>query len=250
MLPSGEPRASRPTFRELFPVVSATITEQRLRAPRAWIDCDAENRVKLHEFYRRAYLYAKAAQAFLSLLTALPQEQCTALWNGGEQRHGQARRYPYSPAPTYWFGSYSERHAGFILHTFTQVVQRFERGYHFRQGYRPVQIRCLSTAEHRCRSGVLANASEYGTIRVCPLLLTKTTSVGGAVILHEILHQDLGVRDQRDQVCMRGDESRCYRQGAWWLVAHNKLEKAIRNNDNYALFARAVFLACQGRHTN
>jgi hypothetical protein len=63
------------------------------------------------------------------------------------------------------------------------------------------------------------------------------------VVLHEILHQKLGLDDQRDSVCQRGEESRCYRYGARQLVMFGKLEKGLRNNDNYAFFARAVYLS-------
>ena len=43
-------------------------------------------------------------------------------------------------------------------------------------------------------------------------------------------------------------ESRCYRAGARRLVRFDKTAKAVRNNDNYAFFARAVYLAASRTH--
>jgi len=211
-----------------------------LRTPQAWSNCDAATRQKLEEFYKQAYLYTKIAQQFLSQLVKLPVEQRIAIWHGQEHRCTSGNWCHYSPVPAYWFGSYSESRVSFVLRTFTHVLQRFERGYRFKNQYRPVKFRCLTNKVDRCRTGVIANASQYGTVRVCPRLLKKTVCVGGMVVLHEMLHQDLGVGDQRDAVCKHGDENRCYRRGARHLVTHQKLGKALRNNDNYAFFARAI----------
>jgi hypothetical protein len=214
----------------------------RLRTPQAWSGCDQATRQKLQNFYQQAYLYTKAAKQFLYRLKDLPPEQRKAVWNGQGHQCNSARRCRYFPVPAYWFGPYSEKRMRFILLVFTQVLQRFELGYRFGRQSRPVRFQCVSAGVGRCRIGVIANASQYGTVCVCPRLLNKTTGVGGMVVLHEMLHQDLGVGDQRDLVCQRSDESRCYRRGARRLVAHQLLEKAIRNNDNYAFFARAIYL--------
>ncbi len=214
---------------------------QNLREPRTWSQCNQATRKKLNVFYEQAYLYAKTAQWYLAYVMGLSVELRIAIWNGLGKRCKSENWCHYSPVLAYWFGPYSEQRMRFILRTFSRVLQRFEHGYRVGQEYRPVRFRCLTTKVKRCRSGVIANASEYGTVLVCPRLLKKTTCVGGMVVLHEMLHQDLGVGDQRDVVCKRGDENRCYRRGARHLVEHQKLEKALRNNDNYAFFARAIY---------
>lgn len=213
----------------------------RLRPPQTWLGCDKETYQRLRIAYERAYLYAKAAHHFLARLVKLPQQQQVVIWNGREHQRSSAR-HSYSPIPVYWFGPYSEKRVRFVLHTYKKVLHRFEQGYRFEQGVRPVRIECLAASANKCRTNVLANASRYGTIRICPRLLHKAPDVGGMVVLHEVLHQRLGVDDQRDMVCQRGDERRCYRRGARQLVAFDKLDKALRNNDNYAFFARAIYL--------
>jgi hypothetical protein len=172
----------------------------------------------------------------------MPRQQQEAIWNG-QERQKSSERHSDSPLPAYWFGPYSEERVRFVLHVFRHVLQRFEQGYRFGQEVRPVRIECLAAGARKCRTSVLANASRYGTVRVCPRLLHKAPDVGGMVVLHEILHQKLGLDDQRDSVCQRGEESRCYRYGARQLVMFGKLEKGLRNNDNYAFFARAVYLS-------
>lgn len=214
---------------------------ENLRAPQTWSNCNETTRQKLEAFYKQAYLYTKVAQRFLSQLVKLPAEQVISIWNGQKHHCISGEWCQYSPIPANWFGSYSVKRIDFILRTFTHVLQRFEHGYLFENRYRPVKFRCLISKMDRCRTGVIANASQYGTVRVCPRLFNKSVPVGGMVVLHEFLHQDLGVGDQRDVVCKRGDEDRCYRRGARHLVAHQKLKKAIRNNDNYAFFARAIY---------
>ncbi|MBF2001812.1 MAG: hypothetical protein IGS38_13940 [Synechococcales cyanobacterium M58_A2018_015] len=212
-----------------------------MQTPQAWFNCSEANRQKLNDFYEQAYWYTKVTQRFLSELVKLPVDQRIALWNGQGHDCISGNWCQYSPVPAYWFGSYSKKRIRLVLRTFTHVLQRFERGYQFEEEYRPVRFRCLTNKVGRCRTGVIANASEYGTVRVCPRLLKKTICVGGMVVLHEMLHQDLGVDDQRDVICKRGDEKRCYRRAARHLVTHQKLDKALRNNDNYAFFARAIY---------
>lgn len=233
--------STKASDRLLAPATISEFNNQHLQTPQVWDNCNQETRQKLQNFYKQAYLYAKAAQLFLSQLLNLSLEQRIAIWNGREQHCNSTSWCRYSPVPAYWFGSYSQRRIHFILRTFTRVLQRFELGYRFEEKYRPVRFRCLTNKVDRCRTGVIANASQYGTVRVCPRLLRKNTSVGGMVVLHEMLHQGLGVGDRRDIVCRRSNESRCYRRGARHLVAHQKLEKALRNNDNYAFFARAIY---------
>jgi hypothetical protein len=66
-------------------------------------------------------------------------------------------------------------------------------------------------------------------------------------MLHELLHRDLGVEDVRSHVCRVGAETRCYRRGAHQLVAAGQYGAALRNNDNYAYFAKAAHAAVQRR---
>jgi hypothetical protein len=203
-------------------------------------------RVRLESFYRRGYAYAKAASAFLGRLSNLSPAARREIWDGRSSRlssHGTER----STVPGHWFGPYSGAHLRFVRRTFRLVVRRFEHGFDMPDGARPVHFACLDGSYGRCQQGLLGNASIYGTIRVCPRLLEKPVAEGGVVVLHEMLHQELFVGDQRDRICRVGTETRCYRDGARRLVRAGKVRKAILNNDNYAFFAKHVFLASRAR---
>jgi hypothetical protein len=183
---------------------------------------------------------------FLDRLSTLPPATRRTIWERASTwSSGVATRL--RAAPGHWFGPYSTAHLRFVHRTFRLVVRRFERGFDSPDGARPVHFACLSGINVRCREGLLGNASTYGTIRVCPRLLAKPVAEGGTVVLHEMLHQALRVGDQRDAVCRVGAETRCYRDGARRLVQAGKLRKAILNNDNYAFFARRIFLASRAR---
>lgn len=62
----------------------------------------------------------------------------------------------------------------------------------------------------------------------------------GRVLLHEMLHQRLGVTNQQHHACGSRKDHSCYRGGALRLVEGGRDDLASRNNDNYVGFARAV----------
>ena len=212
----------------------------RPRSPDVISRCSADARRRLEQIHACAYLYAKAASLFLDRLSSMTAKARSRVWN---QVGDVAVSGGYSGAPQYWFGPYADTRFRFIRETFRLVVRRFEKGFDFGNEVRPVRFLCLPGSGGRCRGTLLANASIYGTVRVCPRALQKPVVEGGLVILHEFLHQELMVGDQRDRVCRSGEDPRCYREGARRLVQAGKYGKAIRNNDNYAYFARGVYFA-------
>ncbi len=196
--------------------------------PRAVIDCGA-GEARIIEYYHWAHRYARAASLYFARLGALPVSRRGSHWDNGKPL-----------AAGKWFGEYSAESFEFVRQVFHGVLRRMESGY---RGKGPVRFVCLATNQERCGEGVLANAREFGTVRICPRLMERPARAGGVVVLHEILHQGLGVSDQRHGVCRRGGESRCYRQGALRLIGSGHDEIAIRNNDNYAYFAREAYRA-------
>lgn len=213
------------------------------RRPAIWKGCSSAKRKKLEGFYACAYLYAKSAELFMNRLASYPAPDRRHIWNERKKARTADTFDEYSGAPSHWFGRYAEANFRFVHKTFKRVTDRFEKGYDFGGKKRPVKFACLSESTGRCRSSLLANASIYGTIRVCPRTLRKPLNEGALVILHEMLHQRLGIGDQRDRICNRGSDARCYRIGARKLVRAGDLRKALRNNDNYAYFARGIYLA-------
>ena len=212
-------------------------TEQgAARAFGAWEGCSTEARRKLEGFYGLAHRYATAGAVAMRRLAALPPSERKQRWHGG------TNAAPASASPSHWFGPYSEANLRLVVDVYAEVLRRFEQGFAVGDQRSPTRVRCVSATGTRCerRRLLLANASEYGTIRVCPRLLAKGFKAGAMTIFHELIHQKLGVGDRRDAVCSVGDETRCYRDGARALVAAGKYDKALRNNDNYVAFARAV----------
>lgn len=211
---------------------------ERARPPAGWHGCDASAADTLRAFYAQGYAYAKAGQHFLDRVGRLPSGAQRIVWHKGPRPASFGGRLL---APANWFGPYSAMRLVTVARTFDSVVERFEKGYPIDGRFRPVRFECLPSSAAKCRSTVLANASVFGVARICPRLLAKPVASGGAVVLHELLHQALGVGDQRHQVCRRGNESRCYRAGALRLVSEGHTDVALRNNDNYVYFARALY---------
>ena len=197
--------------------------------PRIPKDCDPGAAARILGFYDMAYRYARAADVFLDRLAATEEASREKHWNAAR---------PVTAAK--FFGPYSADSFEVVTAVIRGVLTRFEKGY---DGVGGVRFLCLAANQERCDQGVLANAREFGAIRVCPRLIGKDREQGGVVILHEFLHQRLGVEDVRSQTCRNRDETRCYRGGARRLVEAGLYSDALRNNDNYAYFARAAFVA-------
>lgn len=176
----------------------------------------------------RSREYAAAAEEELHAFSALGPRARRARWD-----KGPARR---------WFGPYSEVSRARVQRVLGASRRRLHEGFAAGGARRPMTIKCLSATGSRCerRRLLLANASQFGTIRVCPRLLGKPVEEGAMTLLHETLHHLLGTDDQRAPECSVGGDSRCYRDGARALVTAGKFKKALKNNDNYVSFARAV----------
>jgi|CXWL01.1.fsa_nt_gi hypothetical protein len=205
-----------------------------LLPPKILPACDQEKAKRVCRFYVAAYQYALAAKLFLDRIEQYIESVRAQLWN-------QAR--PVTAAE--WFGPYSPKTFDTVSFIIRGVVNRFERGY---EGSGAVQFLCVRTSQERCDQSVLANAREFGIIRLCPRLIAKNPATGGIVILHEFLHQGLGVGDVRHKVCRRRNETRCYRSGAKKLINSGNFTEALHNNDNYAYFAKAAHAAFQAQH--
>lgn len=126
-----------------------------------------------------------------------------------------------------------------MLRVFDALVGRFTRGYDTDGRRVAATFACFPASYSRCRNGLLGNASVYGTVRLCPKLLSRSTTAVAAIVLHELMHQGLGVGDRRHEGC-DGSKNRCYRDNAHALVAAGRHDLAVRNIDNYVAFARRV----------
>jgi hypothetical protein len=207
-----------------------------LLPPKIFPACNQGKTERVREFYIAAYHYALAAKKFLDRLGQNIEVVRAKLWN-------HAR--PVTAAE--WFGPYSSRTFDTVSFVIHGVVSRFERGF---EGSGPVQFLCVRSSQERCNQGVLANAREFGIVRLCPRLIAKNPTDGGIVILHELLHQELGIEDVRHRVCRLGNETRCYRSGARKLVNSGHFTEALHNNDNFAYFAKAAHAALQAKLNN
>ena len=202
-----------------------------LRKPEIRSVCCQKSASSIHEGYLLAYRYARAGLAVLVAISRMHSHRERAIaWS--RPLKGAPKLIPQN-----WFGPYSASALRHLQRSFAAVVLRFTKGYQVSGGFRATQFMCLGEDHRKCRKGVLANASIYGTVRVCPSLLSRRADRIGVVVLHEMFHQLGDIRDQWDPVCRRGGESRCYGNGALRLVRYRKFNKALKNNDNLAQFA-------------
>lgn len=178
--------------------------------------CDPAARSKLLSAYQIAGAWLRTAAAWLR--RALGSSSARDAWERGALRRA--------------FGPYSPMRARQVLRVIRGVLDRFERGFSHGDQRRPPVLACLPASYRRCRTGLLGNASIYGTLRFCPRLLSRDVTGVAKVVLHEMMHQGLGVGDQRHADC-DGSRHRCYRDGARALVAAGRYDLALRNIDNY-----------------
>ncbi len=195
--------------------------------------CSGDAKRQLAAFLGLAQRYAAAADDELRAVAALSVRERRATWAGSGNAVASLR---------HWFGPYSNSRLRFIARVFAESRKRLHQGFDIAGKREPMRIKCLSERGTRCetRRLLLANASDFGTIKVCPRLLSKSLEEGAMTLLHESLHHLMGVNDQRATECSTGGDSRCYRDGARALVLAGKFAKALRNNDNHVSFARAV----------
>ena len=191
----------------------------RIRAAR----CGGDAQGRLLRAFEIARTWAHSA---LAALSTLHHGSAASVWNAGPLRAS--------------FGAFRPRHARRVQLVWRAVVTRFERGFRHGAVRRPVVIDCFPSSHDRCGEGLLGNANHYGRLRLCPQLLHRSDREIAAVILHEIMHQRLGVDDQRHDVCVPDRKRRCYRENADRLVEHGRSDLAVRNIDNYVRFAMRI----------
>ncbi len=185
--------------------------------------CEPQARARIEAAYRKAYAWAAAAQSWLARLVA--GGDIRSRWN-----RGVAGRL---------FGPFRAERLRRVVRVLGGLLRRFREGYVVNGRRVPPTIACFSTSYHRCGKGLLGNASIYGTIRLCPQLLRRSVDEVAAIVLHELMHQRLGVGDRQHESC-EGSKRRCYREGATDLVAAGRHDLALRNIDNFVAFARHI----------
>lgn len=185
--------------------------------------CEPRARAVVTAAYEQAYRWAAAAHRWLVSFAS----------------GGSLRRKWNSSAAIRLFGPFRADRVRRIFRVFDSLVRRFIAGYEIRGQRVAPTITCFSSSYHRCGKGLLGNASIYGTIRLCPQLLRRPVRQVASIVLHELMHQALGVGDRRHETC-EGSKHRCYREGALDLVSAGRFDLATRNIDNYVAFARHV----------
>lgn len=192
------------------------------RTPRV-LGCTPAARDKLLAAYRLAFGWVRQA----------------AQWLRGFAASKQLARTWASSMLSRTLGPFSMRRVRRLVRLVRRLLDRFAHGFEERGGRRPTTLACLPASYHRCRTGLLGNASIYGTLRFCPRLLERDVTGVAKVVLHEMMHQRLGVDDQRHEECT-GSKDRCYRESARTLVASGRYDLAVRNIDNYVALIHQI----------
>ncbi len=185
--------------------------------------CDPRRRAKLLAAYGLAYRWVVSAANWLKRWVkspALPRE-----WNTGIVGR--------------LFGPFRVPRLRKLIEVVRGALDRFVRGYSKEGKTLPTTLACFPSSYTRCRTGLLGNATIFGTLRFCPQLLERGVADVAKVVLHEMLHQGLGVGDRRHENC-QGSKNRCYREGALALVKSGRYDLAGRNIDNYVALMRHV----------
>lgn len=185
--------------------------------------CETGRRAKLLAAYQMAYHWAQAAAGWVERWVKSPSLRRD--WNAGIVGR--------------LFGPFRVARLRKLVAVVRGVLGRFTRGYADGRGSMPTTLMCFPENHERCRTGLLGNASIFGTLRFCPRLLKRGVADVANVVLHEMLHQGLGVGDRRHENC-EGSKHRCYRKDALALVESGRYDLAARNIDNFVAFMRHV----------
>ena len=185
--------------------------------------CEPQRRAKLIAAYQTAYRWVQAAAGWLQRWVKSPSLRRE--WNAGVV--GRV------------FGPFRVPRLRKLIAVVRGVLDRFTRGYSQAGKAIPTTLMCFPASYHRCRTGLLGNANIFGTLRFCPRLLERGVADVAKVVLHEMLHQGLGVGDRRHDSC-QGSKHRCYREGALALVESGRYDLAGRNIDNFVALIRHV----------
>lgn len=182
--------------------------------------CGPQMQRKIAAAFELARTWARGA---LGAVDALRHGAARARWNAGPLRAS--------------FGRFQIKHARVVLRLWRGVVARFEHGFDHGGRRRAVVIECFPESHERCGEGLLGNANLFGRLRLCPQLLARSERAIAAVLLHEMMHQGLGVDDVRHSSCIPDRKQRCYRENADRLVRQGHDALAVRNIDNHVRFA-------------
>lgn len=202
----------------MLPTATTEPAQPQRSGPRTPIvrGCTPATRDKLLAAYRLAFGWVRHAAQWLRGFAA--SKQLANAWA--------------SSVLSRTLGPFSMRRVRRLVRLVRRLLDRFEHGFEHGGGRRPTTLACFPASYHRCRTGLLGNASIYGTLRFCPRLLERDVSGVAKVVLHEMMHQRLGVDDQRHADCT-GSKDRCYRESARTLVSAGRYDLAGRNIDNY-----------------
>lgn len=185
--------------------------------------CEPRARATILAAYAEAFRWAMAGRQWVVELTRAQRPR--AHWAA-------------SGAPAL-FGPFAPERAKRVARVYDGLVHRFLQGYEIAGRRVAPTIACLPASYRRCQNGLLGNASIFGRIRLCPRLLAKPVPKVAGIVMHELMHQSLGVGDRRHESC-DGSKHRCYREGAEALVDAGRHDLATRNIDNYVAFARRL----------
>ncbi|HWB75740.1 MAG TPA: hypothetical protein VG755_12320 [Nannocystaceae bacterium] len=185
--------------------------------------CEPRARAKILAAYAEAFRWSIAGRQWVVELT----------------RSGRPRARWSTSAAVELFGPFAPARAKQVARVYDGLVRRFVQGYEIDGRHLAPTIACFPASYHRCRTGLLGNASIFGRIRLCPRLLARPVPQVAAIVMHELMHQSLGVGDRRHESC-DGSKHRCYGEGADALVAAGRHDLATRNIDNYVAFARRL----------
>lgn len=225
------------------------------------LGCSKNQEAFLRVAWRHAHFFTWRAHKVLSHIAGRPAAERKALWNR------DMSEATTSSSPRRWFGDFDPARAAFATEAFHKAHQRFLMRGEVVKGIR--RLRCGSPIapaqdEHTdvcpgTNPGADGPPSAYhapvGTIVLCPAAWShgsdpendEHVDLAARRLVHELFHW-LSVNGRyivdRHADGVGGEEDKKYygRDNATYL-ARNKPDWAVRNNDNYAYFARATGLA-------
>lgn len=199
-----------------------------LRPPTIGSGCGPRRASVLRRGYRDAFEMAVAAAHMVNGLPSDARERAAA-WDAGPLRTA--------------FGAHVTQYARRVARVYAGVLQRFISGWPGGAASRAIVLDCFPDGNRRCAKGLLGNASVPGRLRFCPQLLARSRGEIASVVLHELLHRGLGVKDQQHESCDADRKNRCYRDSGVALARRGRSDLAVTNIDNYVFFARLAVTA-------
>lgn len=225
--------------------------------------CSDQQENVLRQAWRRAHYFTWRANRVVSFIRSSPNGERSELWNR------DLSDSQWSPAVKRWFGSYDNDRAAFIDKAIDKAEARFEMRGEVVKGI--TTIRCGSPIapaanEHTdiCPAGnpggngaPSAYHAPVGTIVTCPSFWNNVNNGfvpfedrlnnAAKTLVHELFHwlsvDSKYVVDRHADGAGGHEDKKYYGLDNVTYLAKHKPSWAIRNNDTYAFFARAVGLA-------